>query len=359
MYASGGGDYAQPKSKITLYISCHGADLPDSPIEIDPSVRILSQAGKFGCLGFFDYLGLDYISMWIKREMVYSKNFNTYSWLEYIKLMFETLSDSKNPINKSILEKEYHDELEKYKKTGKKSIKIRQINHTHKAINKKDNWQIYTPTIEHMYNFADTEQRGQTIYAVDIQNNPTSSKIKLRKNMFEYFSSRQPLTSKEIKQEFHNKSIDEVLKLESLNFGEKYIENTTGILLSLGCDNLTTFIDCLKDRELYNEIMRTLTEENFYNIVNAIRENYSDKIISPGYVFRQSVLVKFLKDEGFDIINIIDMSCRTYNTEIPNEKFSEINAKDDEASRLIDKTLGGKKSTRKKRRNNKRKSKRK
>ena len=41
----------KPKSIITLYVLCHGTDIPSVPVS-DPSVRILSQAGRFGCWGF-------------------------------------------------------------------------------------------------------------------------------------------------------------------------------------------------------------------------------------------------------------------------------------------------------------------
>jgi hypothetical protein len=41
------------KSKITLYIRSHGIDIPGYEFNIDSSVRILSEAGKFGCYGFF------------------------------------------------------------------------------------------------------------------------------------------------------------------------------------------------------------------------------------------------------------------------------------------------------------------
>ena len=73
---SGEGEVAEskPKSKITLFIICHGADKPDNKIASDPSVRILSQAGQFGCWGFSDNISLDLI----KRLISDFKFFDTY-----------------------------------------------------------------------------------------------------------------------------------------------------------------------------------------------------------------------------------------------------------------------------------------
>lgn len=88
----------------------------------------------------------------------------------------------------------------------------------------------------------------------------------------------------------------------------------------------------------------------FDKILSIIHEKYVDN----GKVL-QSKLIKFLKDQGFDIINIIDKSCRAHGSIMSKDQFDEINANEDKASESIDKTQGGKKQTRKRRNKKQRK----
>ena len=76
-------------SKITVYIICHGTDMPKKPIVVDPSVRILSQAGKFGCWGFFSQMSLNEIKKMIYFAEIKNQRDNTFLMLENIKPEFK------------------------------------------------------------------------------------------------------------------------------------------------------------------------------------------------------------------------------------------------------------------------------
>lgn len=270
------------KSIITLYITCHGTDIPYEEFS-DPSVRILSQAGKFGCWGFFNKIPTRQISNWIKELKEENTQASTYSILEKIKILLKnktTGEDAQGLINSL--------KNSKFSENNEKTINYRQHNQTKKIMDANENWQIYTPVFNHLYNFDDATQRDQGIFIMDIKNKPELTNFKVNDDLLQIMNEK--------KREIFRK-----------NYPQYYAPSIR------------------------------ITE------------------------LKQSDLIKFLKDAGFDIINIIDKSCREYEAIIPKEEFEKINAKEIEASESIDKSLGGKKrrkSTRKrrKRRNFKRKT---
>lgn len=173
------GGIAKPKSKITLFIRCHGTDMPHNKIVSDPSVRILSQAGKFGCWGFFNNISLDQIKWWIEfyKKTNIQNSENTYEILKYIQDRFKKESDRQ--IGETWKEKNLTDTDKEQLLKGSKTINYRQSSHTEKTRNSNEDWQIYTPIMDHEYNFTDKIHRDLGIFIVDIKDKPESCKLEV------------------------------------------------------------------------------------------------------------------------------------------------------------------------------------
>ena len=343
-----GGEVAEskPKSKITLYIVCHGADMPRNKIVPDSSVRILSQAGKFGCLGFFNNIQLAQIKWWIKLYKILNSE-NTYEILEYIQeqIKMESYMQISETLKKAYLTDENNDQLLK----GIKTIDYRKSRHTEKARELNEDWQIYTPIMEHVYDFKDKTQPGQGIFIVDIINKPESCKLEVDDNLLRNIGEIV------IKDEFKKMPIKDFLSTYSIfdDDTEKEREILKIFDDEIGCDWLDDYVLCLNDAHLRIKLFEILGQPRFDKILLIIHENYLD-LENNGIVW-QSKLIKFLKDEGFDIINIIDKSCRSHSIIMSKDQFVEINGEESKASESIDKTQGGKKQTRKKQRKKQRK----
>ena len=347
---AGGGE--NPKSIITLYINCHGIDMPETKITLDLSVRILSQAGKFGCWGFGNKIEPTKVKAWItslknktKDETKdKTKEISTYSILEKINILFEiaTARDIFNPEKHITAEDKI--QLEK----GKKTINLRQSRHTEKVIKEYKDWQIYTPIFDHLYDFNNKNFANQGIFIVDMKNKPESFKYNVDDDL--------SLKENYLKEEFKEMHILEFflthLVLEDHVDPVKVIDE----LDKLSIYSLNDYWNALKYTDSKNILITILGESIFYKINKIIEEKYAH--LEHHSEILQSVLINHLKDKGFDVINIIDKSCRAHNKFMSKEKFAEINAKEDHFSTLIDKTLGGKKrkKTRKRRRNFKRKT---
>jgi hypothetical protein len=146
------------------------------------------------------------------------------------------------------------------------------------------------------------------------------------------------------KEEFHLKKEFGEMKMKEFfskhpNIINENHEQIMKELIKLGTDNLDMYAFAVNDPESREDLIKVMGKPIFDKILAILNDQYSDLEYS-GTVL-QSELVKFLKDAKFDIINIIDKSCRSYGGIMSKEKFAEINAKEDEASLLIDKTLGG------------------
>ena len=369
MSESGGGvENPEPeqelKSIITLYIVSHGIDMPNSPFN-DPSVRILSQAGKFGCWGFLNNIEMRQITWWIKILEITSSldpNKSTYSMLEQIKTLLKKESNRQM----GMFDYNYYlDEADKtqFSEKKEKTIRYRQSKHTGKTIEEKEDWQIYTPVIDHLYDFTDKKHPNQGIFIVDMKNKPASCKFMVYDDLLEIMN--QTKDELHLKEEFKQMKITDFLLKHKIFVDEETTINMANILYENEFRSLNLFILSLNDVHTTKDLASILGIEAVNKIHKILREEYLDLEYRSNVKF--SELAKFLKDAGFDIINIIDRSCRAYGEIMSKEEFAKINAKEDEASLLIDRTLGGKKRrkitrktkrkiTRKKRRNSRRKS---
>ena len=321
-------------SKITVYITCHGTDMPKKPIVVDPSVRILSQAGKFGCWGFFSQMSLNEIKKMIYFAEIKNQRDNTFLMLENIKPEFkrETHRDLTSTNVVHFLTEQDKEKLQ----LGEKTTNYRQSRHTLKTRIKNEDWQIYTPVIDHLYDFTDKKHRNQGIFIADMKNKPASFKFAEDDNLLKIMNDAKE--EFHLKQEFREMKMKEFFsKHPSLHdeISKEIMEN----LDKIGADNLESYAFAVNDPELIDVLIKVTGKSLYDKILAILKDQYSDLEYS-GTVL-QSELVKFLKDAKFDIINIIDKSCRSYGGIMSKEKFAEINAKEDEASLLIDKTLGG------------------
>ena len=327
MSASGGGvENPEPeqelKSIITLYIVSHGIDMPNSPFN-DPSVRILSQAGKFGCYGFFNNIEISQITQWFNLLETTNQdpNKSTYSTLEQIKQTLQTENnkhlgkfDYKQFLNYYDwkLFYKYFNETAKTEKK-EKTLDFRQSRHTGKTIDANEDWQIYSPIMDHDYDFTDSMFPNQGIFIVDIKNKPASFKFTAHDNLFKIMNQ----TKYELKQ----MKIKDFLLKHKIFDDDKTIIDMTNNLSKNEVDDLNLFILSLNNVYTTNDLASILGIEAVNKIKKIIVEEYRDKFIL------QSKLVKFLKDAGFDIINIIDRSCRAYGEIMSKEEFAKINAK--------------------------------
>jgi hypothetical protein len=304
--------------------------MPKNPIVVDPSVRILSQAGKFGCWGFFSQMSLNEIKKMIYFAEIREQRDNTFLMLENIKPEFkrETRRDLTSTNVVHFLTEQDKEQLQ----LGEKTTNYRQSRHTLKTRIKNEDWQIYTPVIDHLYDFTDKKHPNQGIFIADMKNKPASFKFAEDDNLLKIMNSA--------KEEFHLKQEFKEMKMK--DFFSKHDEISKEImekLDKLGADNLDSYVFAVNDPELREELIKVMGKSLFDKILAILKDQYLD-LEHKGAIL-QSELVKFLKDAKFDIINIIDKSCRSYGGIMSKEKFAEINAKEDEASKLIDKTLGG------------------
>lgn len=329
---AGGGE--KPKSIITLYINSHGADIPEKKITPDPSVRILSQAGKFGCAGFIDYISLEQVKKWIKLLKNREPGTVTSTYLMLEKIIIHFKKEFKRKFDK-IQQEDYITEEDKHEliNNNTKTWHLRAIRNTLKVIDENNDWQIYTPIFDHSYTFDDVTQRGQGIFIADIKNKPESFTYKVDDDL--------SITEIHLKEEFKEMHILEFflnhLILEDHVDPVKVIDG----LDKLSIYSLDNYWRALNSADSKNKLITILGESIFYKINKIIEKQYSH--LEYHSEILQSDLIELLKYEGFDIINIIDKSCRAYGAIMSKEKFAEINKDEGEASKSIDRSLGGKK----------------
>ena len=259
---------------------------------------------------------------------------NTFLMLENIKPEFkrETRRDLTSTNVVHFLTEQDKEKLQ----LGEKTTNYRQSRHTLKTRIKNEDWQIYTPVIDHLYDFTDKKHRNQGIFIADMKNKPASFKFAEDDNLLK--NMNQAKEEFHLKQEFREMKMKEFFsKHPSLHdeISKEIMEN----LDKIGADNLDSYAFAVNDPELIDVLIKVTGKPLYDKILAILKDQYSDLEYS-GTVL-QSELVKFLKDAKFDIINIIDKSCRSYGGIMSKEEFAKINAKEDEASKLIDKTLGG------------------
>ena len=242
--------------KITLLIEAHGLDLINKSLKIDPNVRILSTAGETLCFAYDKHhIFLRDNKILIekyKAQNSNNSNINTYEMLQFIK-------DNYN-----------------------------------------DNSKIFTPIIDHNYDFTD-KNCINGIFVLDIQNKPLNCELSLYDNLCNLKETQ--------KRSFVNDFFS--------NMGKGTPEN------------------------IIHEEINDIPSQNYEMEYKFYPETNLNNMI------------KFLKDIGFVIINIIDNSCRSSNEEYTPSKSLEksLRERENKISELINKEIGGK------RKNNKRKTK--
>ena len=319
------------KSKITLYIRSHGTDIPGYEFNIDSSVRILSEAGKFGCYGFF-VPGDSNIRFKISKFINDNKpdwGENSYLMLEDIKTRFVRDNINKKDTDKFLTNADKNDIA-----NGNKSITIRQKSHTKKTIDLNEDWQIYTPILEHLYDFTDKTKEMQGIFIADMINKPSSFIFNVNTNLLKKILFEQHKIK--IPDELKTTIIDESYLIKHFDFEEDEIEELIQNFSLLGIINLEDLALYLNDESLHNNL---IDKDHLDVITTGIYSFYSKN----KNVVMLSQIIKYLKKAGFEIINIIDKSCRAYKIIMTKDEIEKINRDELLASKLIDKTQGGKK----------------
>lgn len=334
------------KSKITLYIRSHGADIPGDTFNIDSSVRILSEAGKFGCYSFF-VPGDSNITLKISEFINNNKQDwgeNSYLMLEDIKTRFVRDNINKRDVDEFLASGDTDEFLTSEDKNdidnGIKSIIIRQKRHTKKTIELNEDWQIYTPILEHLYDFTDKTQEMQGIFIVDMINKPSSFIFNVNNNLLKKILFEQHKIK--IPNELKTTIIDESYLRNHFDYEEDELQELIKNFKTLGINNLEDLALYLNDESLHSNL---IDKDHLDEITTRIYKFYSQNT----NVVRLSEIIKYLKKAGFEIINIIDKSCRLYERLITKDKIEKINREELMASESIDKTQGGKKNGKQKR----------
>ena len=139
--------------------------------------------------------------------------------------------------------------------------------------------------------------------------------------------------------------------LKDLNFdNDKYKELTEKFhdMLAYKLDDIALYLN--------DESLRDETGNNIDRIdLDAIRKEISNYSTNQDNILL-SEIIKYLKEAGFEIINIIDKSCRAYERLITKDEIEKINRDELMASEFIDKTQGGKTQGGKKKRKSRKKS---
>ena len=328
------------KSKITLYIRSHGTDIPGDTFNIDSSVRILSEAGKFGCYSFF-VPGDSNITLKISKFINNNKpdwGENSYLMLEDIKTRFVRDNINKKDTDEFLASEDMDEFLASKDKNdidnGIKSITTRQKRHTKKTIELNQDWQIYTPILEHLYDFTDKTREMQGIFIVDMINKPSSFIFNVNTNLLKKILFEQHKIK--IPDELKTTIIDKSYLIRHFDFEEDELQELIKNFKTLGINNLEDLALYLNDESLHGNL---IDKDHLDEITTRIYNFYSKNT----NVVMLSEIIKYLKKAGFEIINIIDKSCRTYERLITKDKIEKINREELLASELIDKTQGGKK----------------
>ena len=217
---------------------------------------------------------------------------------------------------------------------GNKSITIRQKSHTKKTIDLNEDWQIYTPILEHLYDFTDKTKEMQGIFIADMINKPSSFIFNVNTNLLKKILFEQHKIK--IPDELKTTIIDESYLIKHFDFEEDEIEELIQNFSLLGIINLEDLALYLNDESLHNNL---IDKDHLDVITTGIYSFYSKN----KNVVMLSQIIKYLKKAGFEIINIIDKSCRAYEIIMTKDEIEKINRDELLASKLIDKTQGGKK----------------
>lgn len=259
-------------STISVFVNCHGEDILNKPLEINPNVRMLSYAGQSCCLSFSCPI-VDALPSLIHT--------------------FET--NASNPSTYNILEQIANEERPKYKETSLYSIQhklskeknpayINEYTRTKTCLESDLNLQITTPVIDQKYKFYDRlhsfspDKLKLGIYVLDVRN--PSLKTSLIKgfiisHLMKYMRKQRVYNHIDKKyKDIEHCSPDEI------NFGD--VENIQEVLLS--------------------ELLNYLIVENGFNVVNIIHKTCRT---TPN--FNETLMLETIQKEN-DASNSIDQS---------------------------------------------------
>ena len=254
---------------------------------------------------------------------------NSYLMLEDIKTRFVRDNISKKDTDKFLTNADKIDIA-----NGNKSITIRQKRHTQKTIDLNEDWQIYTPILEHLYDFTDKTKEMQGIFISDMINKPSSFIFNVNTNLLKKILFEQHKIK--IPDELKTTIIDERYLKEHFDFKNKERKDLIKNFKELGIINLEDLALYLNDESLHNN---KIDKDDLDVITTRIYSFYSKN----QNVVMLSQIIKYLKKAGFEIINIIDKSCRAHEIIMTKDEIEKINRDELLASELIDKTQGGKK----------------
>ena len=305
-------------SIITILIFAHGADLIDVDYA-DAQVRIISSAGNAGALAIDGPSAVDIMQDLYAdqskeyHKMLQSKNVkqknaesiypNATTCKIAPKLFFDKESNTFLPqstyrflqkmINTGDLVEEYK-RMAVYKMNkNPEMLSPFTTKATLNAIEENANYKIYTPVVNKVYNFSDEETRKNA--AKQLANRKQTSTIVRRQTVDEAFG---------------------IYVLDTCNYEGPVKPD----------DDMT------KTKKAYNKAF--LTELNGKKSFIGKTRPYD---LTGGYI-TMSYIANYLHELGFDVVNMIDLSCRSCG--IKDEKsLNKIIAKEKKMSSKIDKNV--------------------
>jgi hypothetical protein len=319
------------KKSITISIFCHGSDFEElDPLIRDVNIRILSATGESGCINF--QASEDKKFMYKTLPNFFNRNKSSYENLKEIQNYLKDLDAKQAP------------SYQFWRHETQKKL-------TKEAFSKKQRYKIFTPVMDHVYNFKSLgERQGSMLkrfeFSVnDVRNNPSSPFFK-NDNLLEhdlkmkyieltrhyanqiaralFFGSDKWFTSL-TKEEMKN--VFEEPKFKKMFEDDGKIKNKEKLILSLGLANILQNYGINKLDEIKNIKVLPLND-TIQKIFQLYEENISEhkKALPLINIYQEfaginsqenhsrillSNLIKCFKRYGFEVINIVDLSCRS------------------------------------------------
>jgi hypothetical protein len=333
------------KPTITIAVIGHGEDLINKPINDDPNVRIFSRAGQSFCYGIAtkDMLSSLY-EIYDSEERTSDKS---------KKSSYQMLREVADYYNTNKHDTEFNNLCDTY-------ITNIKAQHTKKNIQCKGHNKIYIPTYDHVYYFTDNtsvlaNQNG--IFVMETINHEPKGKIKyeignanlaLRKYFIKYPERYRNLFNEQIITDFLQKFKLECDELELKRYSNEIFKLFPSIELTdlikeinnnnIEIRNVFSESDYNKISEKAKElILRRILLEEDPDIKKQLQKQRADflnsvdldKIIE---TIKLSEIIEFLKSEGFEVINIIDFTCRSVPNFL-NDAYTESETEEDKAKK--------------------------
>ena len=386
---------AEKLPTITIAILSHGEDLINEKLpDFDPNVRIFSRAGQSLCLGVADVESIEIVQdFYLSKERLSNKN---------TKSSYQMLRDVADFFNRPENNSVYKEICDREITTTNNPELIKPLKHTIKTINCKKNSQIYTPFIDHTYDFTDktnvlsgysqiavletinytpnnTVIDYENIPFLDYDNNLALKKYYITQPDINKRNSAQKKFRKEMIQNFLlNFNLDHETESELNTYSEILFKNIPFV------DNYKILSEFQNPNSVIHQLINPEDDEiitekaNEFIGISEITDKeekkrrieerrqflfQADDIAKEGELIptiKLSDIIAFFKSEGFKVINIIDFSCRYVQDELTEEKIRELNEGQEMGIEEIKTDIGGRKKckTRRKKRLTKRKSKR-